>query len=145
MGIRRRGRELALQALYQIEITGDASPAPLELFWSYFEGNVKARDFARRLVAGVVMNREKIDQLIEQSTDHWKLSRMPKVDLTILRLASYELLFCPDIPLNVSIDEAIEVSKRLCGRLKRGQRLASDQTPGRRRSSHGRKIPTRKD
>ncbi len=112
MGIRRRGRELALQALYQIEITGDASPAPLELFWSYFEGNVKARDFARRLVAGVVMNREKIDQLIEQSTDHWKLSRMPKVDLTILRLASYELLFCPDIPLNVSIDEAIEVSKR---------------------------------
>ncbi len=112
MGIRRRGRELALQALYQIEITGDASPAPLELFWSYFEGNVKARDFARRLVAGVVTNREKIDQLIEQSTDHWKLSRMPKVDLTILRLASYELLFCPDIPLNVSIDEAIEVSKR---------------------------------
>ncbi len=112
MGIRRRGRELALQALYQIEITGDASPAPLELFWSYFEGNVKARDFARRLVAGVVVNREKIDQLIEQSTDHWKISRMPKVDLTILRLASYELLFCPDIPLNVSIDEAIEVSKR---------------------------------
>jgi len=112
MGIRRRGRELALQALYQIEITGDASPAPLELFWSYFEGNLKARDFARRLVSGVVTHREEIDQLIEQSTDHWKLSRMPKVDLTILRLASYELLFCPDIPLNVSIDEAIEVSKR---------------------------------
>ncbi len=112
MGIRRRGRELALQALYQIEITGDASPVSLDLFWSYFEGNVKARDFARRLVSGVVMHREEIDQLIEQSTDHWKLSRMPKVDLTILRLASYERLFCPDIPLNVSIDEAIEVSKR---------------------------------
>ncbi len=112
MGIRRRGRELALQVLYQIEITGDASSAPLELFWSYFEGNVKAREFARRLVAGVVMHREEIDQLIEQSTDNWKLSRMPKVDLAILRLASYELLFCPDIPLNVSIDEAIEVSKR---------------------------------
>lgn len=112
MGIRRRGRELALQALYQIEMTGDASPAPLELFWSYFEGNVKSRDFARRLVSGVVMHREKIDQLIEQSADHWKLSRMPKVDLAIIRLASYELLFCPDIPLNVSIDEAIEVSKR---------------------------------
>lgn len=112
MGIRRRGRELALQVLYQIEITGDASSAPLELFWSYFEGNVKAREFARRLVDGVVMHREEIDQHIEQSTDNWKLSRMPKVDLAILRLASYELLFCPDIPLNVSIDEAIEVSKR---------------------------------
>ena len=112
MGIRRRGRELALQVLYQIEITRDASQAPLELFWSYFEGNVKAREFARRLVAGVVTHREEIDQLIEQSTDNWKISRMPKVDLAILRLASYELLFCPDIPLNVSIDEAIEVSKR---------------------------------
>lgn len=112
MGTRRRGRELALQALYLIEMTGDTSPAPLQLFWSYFEGNVKAREFASRLVAGVVMHREEIDQLIEKSTDHWKLSRMPKVDLAILRLASYELLFCPDIPLNVSIDEAIEVSKR---------------------------------
>ncbi|NIO09933.1 MAG: transcription antitermination factor NusB [Deltaproteobacteria bacterium] len=112
MGIRRRGRELALQLLYQIEITGDASQAPLELFWSYFEGNVKAREFARRLIDGVVLHREEIDQLIEQATDNWKITRMPKVDLAILRLASYELLFCPDIPLNVSIDEAIEVSKR---------------------------------
>ena len=86
MGIRRRGRELALQLLYQIEMTGDASPAPLELFWSYFEGNVKAREFARRLIDGVVLHREEIDQLIEQATDNWKITRMPKVDLAILRL-----------------------------------------------------------
>jgi len=112
MGIRRRGRELALQALYQIDMTGDASAATLELLWSHFEGNAKARDFARRLVSGVNLHRKDIDRLIEISTEHWKLSRMPKVDLNIMRLASYELLFCPDIPLNVSIDEAIEVSKR---------------------------------
>ncbi len=112
MGIRRRSRELALQALYQIEMTGDASAATLELLWNHFEGTVKARDFARRLVCGVILHKKDIDRLIEKSTDHWKLSRMPKVDLNILRLASYELLFCPDIPLNVSIDEAIEVSKR---------------------------------
>lgn len=112
MGIRRRGRELALQALYQIEITGDLSPAALDLFWSHFEGNEKAREFARRLVAGVLGNRERIDQAIGQSADNWKLARMAKVDLTILRMATYELLFCPDIPMNVSIDEAIEIGKR---------------------------------
>ena len=112
MGVRRRGRELALQALYQIEITGDVSPAALDLFWGYFEGSAKTRDFARRLVSGVVKHRDEIDCLIEQSTEHWKLTRMPRVDLNILRLATYELLCCPDIPLNVSIDEAIEIGKR---------------------------------
>ena len=112
MSIRRRGRELALQALYQIEMTGDASPATLELHWSHFESNSEAREFARRLVAGVVLHHKDIDRLIGESSDHWRVSRLPKVDLNILRLATYELLFCPDIPLNVSIDEAIEVSKR---------------------------------
>ena len=112
MGIRRRARELALQALYQIEMTGDTSAATIELVWSHFEVNLKAREFARRLVAGVLLHRKEIDQLIETHAAHWKVSRMPKVDLNILRLATFELLFCPDIPHNVSIDEAIEVSKR---------------------------------
>ena len=49
---------------------------------------------------------------IEQSADHWKLMRMAKVDLMILRMATYELVFCPDIPLQVSMDEAIEIAKR---------------------------------
>ena len=112
MGIRRKGRELALQALYQVEMTGDVSPAALELFLSYFEGSAEARDFARRLISGVIAHREQIDRLIEQCADNWKLSRMAKVDLTILRIATYELVFCPDIPLNVSMDEAIEIGKR---------------------------------
>jgi len=112
MGIRRKGRELALQALYQMELTGDDSPAALEFFLTHFEGNPRARDFARRLVSGVVSHRQEIDRLIEQSADHWRLTRMAKVDLTVLRMATYELLFCPDIPMNVSIDEAIEIGKR---------------------------------
>lgn len=112
MGIRRKGRELALRALYQIEITGDASAVAVEFFLGHFEGSAKARDFARRLVPGVIAHREEIDRLIEQSADHWKLTRIAKVDLTILRMATYELLFCPDIPINVSMDEAIEIGKR---------------------------------
>jgi transcription antitermination protein NusB len=112
MGPRRKGRELAVQALYQIEITSDLSTRALDLFWGHFEASAEARDFARRLVYGVLANKDRIDQVIEGSAQNWKLARMAKVDLTILRLAAYELLFCPDIPVNVSIDEAIEISKR---------------------------------
>lgn len=112
MGTRRKGRELALQGLYQMQITGDASLEALEIFLRHFQGSIKAREFARRLVLGVLDHWEEIDRLIEQSADHWKLSRMAKVDLTILRMATYEMLFCPDIPLNVSMDEAIEIGKR---------------------------------
>ena len=111
-GTRRKGRELALQALYQIEITGDASIAAVELFLSHFEGSAEAKEFARRLVSGVVSQRVEIDRLIQQCIEHWKLLRLAKVDLVILRMATYELVFCPDIPLNVSLDEAIEIGKR---------------------------------
>lgn len=112
MGTRRKGRELALQALYQIEITGDSSGAAVDLFLGHFEGNAEAKEFARRLVSGVVSQCGEIDRIIQQCTDHWKLMRMAKVDLVILRMAAYELVFCPDIPLNVSLDEAIEIGKR---------------------------------
>ncbi|HXG52861.1 MAG TPA: transcription antitermination factor NusB [candidate division Zixibacteria bacterium] len=111
-GTRRKGRELALQALYQVEITGDASEAAVEQFLSHFEGHPAARRFARRLVFGVLAQRAEIDRVIERCAEHWKISRMAKVDLTILRMATYELLYCPDIPVNVSLDEAIEIAKR---------------------------------
>lgn len=111
-GTRRKGRELALQALYQIEITGDPSAGAVDLFLRHFEGTPKAKEFARRLVSGVVSQRPAIDQAIEQSTENWKLARLAKVDLVILRMATYELVFCPDIPSPVSLDEAIEIGKR---------------------------------
>jgi N utilization substance protein B len=110
--LRRKGRELALQALYQIEITGDTSASAVDLFLSHFEGAAAAKQFARQLVSGVVGRRLEIDRRIAQSTEHWKLGRLAKVDLVLLRMGTYELLFCPDIPVNVSLDEAIEIAKR---------------------------------
>ncbi len=112
MGPRRQGRELAVQALYQVEVTGDASPKSLALFLSHFEGGADAKEFARRLIAGVLEQRKEIDRRIEETAENWKLDRIAKVDLVILRLATYELLCCDDIPVNVSIDEAIEIAKR---------------------------------
>ena len=119
VGVRRRARELALQVLYQMEITGDPSPTGPDSFWGHFPSRAEARDFAQRLVAGTVEHRAEIDGFIENAVENWKLGRMSKVDLIILRLATYELLFCPDIPLSVSIDEAIEI----------GNRYGSDDSP----------------
>jgi N utilization substance protein B len=93
-------------------MTGDETQAALDRFLNHFEGSAKAREFARRLVEGVISRRPEIDRLIAQSTEHWKLDRMGKVELTILRMGTYELVFCPDIPSNVSLDEAIEIGKR---------------------------------
>jgi transcription antitermination protein NusB len=111
-GTRRKGRELALQALYQIEMTDDASAGAVDSFLQHFEGNPGAKEFARRLVSGVVSQRAEIDGLIERCTENWKLTRLAKVELVILRMATYELVFCSDIPTSVSLDEAIEIGKR---------------------------------
>ena len=113
--MRRKGRELALQALYQIEITGDSSVAAVDLFLQHFEGGAKAKEFARRLVSGVVSQRPELDRLIDQSTENWKLARLAKVEHELLRLAAYEVVFCPDIPVPVSLDEAVEIAKRFGG------------------------------
>ena len=110
--MRRKGRELALQALYQIDITGDSSIAAVDLFLQHFEGGAKAKEFARRLVSGVVSQRPELDRLIDQSTENWKLARLAKVEHELLRLAAYEVVFCPDIPVPVSLDEAVEIAKR---------------------------------
>ena len=111
-GTRRKGRELALQALYQIEMTGDISAGAIDSFLNHFEGAAKAKEFARHLVSGVISQRSEIDRRIEECTDNWKLSRLAKIDFLILRLATYELVYCPDIPHNVSLNEAIEIAKR---------------------------------
>lgn len=119
MGIRRKARELALQVLYQMEVTRDPAPAGPDSFWGHFPSRPASRDFAQRLIAGTVEHRAEIDGFLTDAVENWKLDRMAKVDLIILRLATYELVYCPDIPLNVSIDEAIEI----------GNRYGSDDSP----------------
>ena len=80
-GNRRKGRELALQALYQIAITGDASADAVDLFLQHFEGGPQPKEFARRLVSGVVSQTAELDRIIAECTENWKLPRLAKVDL----------------------------------------------------------------
>lgn len=112
MGTRRRGRELALQILYQIDMAGQEPGQALTLFWENFERQPEAKDFAVELIEGVWREREKIDKLIANSAEHWRLGRIGRVDVNVLRVATYELLCCPHTPASVTINEAIEIARR---------------------------------
>jgi N utilization substance protein B len=101
-----------MQALFQMDIHGDHSNEAIELFCKHFEVSKKAKPFFLQLVAGVSKYLEKIDRLIEASSENWKISRMSGMDRNIMRVAVYEMLFCDDIPPKVSINEAIDIGKR---------------------------------
>ncbi len=107
---RTRARVYALQILYQIDITGDPVDAVLEQFWRDAEHSPEVRGFATQLVKGASKKLKEIDALIVQRSEHWKLSRMPAIDRSILRLGIYELLYRDDIPPKVAINEAVELA-----------------------------------
>jgi transcription antitermination protein NusB len=111
MGIRHQGRELALQALYRIDICGGASNEDLRAFFDSFTAEPSARRFATQLIDGVAAEIPGLDQQISATLEHWSIARLSRVDHNILRLALYELLRMDEIPARVTIDEAIELAK----------------------------------
>ena len=112
MGVRREGRELALQLLYALEMNPVESGELMALSRDSSRSAEVVRLFAEELVAGVVANRDEIDRQIGEKSKNWSISRMAKVDLNILRMAFFELIFRNDIPKKVTINEAIEVAKK---------------------------------
>ncbi|MDO8461600.1 MAG: transcription antitermination factor NusB [Deltaproteobacteria bacterium] len=110
MGNRRKSREIALQVLYQIEMLGESSRHLL--FWKGKEIEDEVRTFAMELVDGTTEHLKEIDDLIEKQSTHWRLARMAVVDRNILRLAVYELLYGREIPVSVTLNEAIEIAKK---------------------------------
>ncbi len=112
MGSRREGRELALQALYSIDLNPMELRQSLVLFWEHNLASPSVRDFAEQIVVGVAEHRDELDRKIEEKSKNWSLGRMARIDLNILRIAVYELHYRPDIPKNVTINEAIEVAKK---------------------------------
>ncbi|MBI5806678.1 transcription antitermination factor NusB [candidate division TA06 bacterium] len=111
MSTRHKYRELALQALYQMELTGIP---PEEALYDIRQRNSgQAIDFTISLVQAVAGNIREIDQIIERSAKNWKLSRMAVVDRNILRLGVAQLMYLPaEVPPKVAIDESIELGKK---------------------------------
>jgi N utilization substance protein B len=120
MGIRRRARELALQFLYQYDALSESSgealypEEQLSLFWERSDAPVPEdmKEFSSVLILGACKNLAHIDDIIGRFSEHWRLSRMSKIDRNILRLSIYELMYLSDIPPAVTINEAVELGKR---------------------------------
>ena len=120
---RRQGREIALQALYQLEINSAESAEQEEMYenlaldTAFQEAEAKVsqatREFARSLVEGTRAHISEIDACIEEASRDWKLTRMATVDRNIARIAVYEMKFAePALTPNIAINEAIELSKK---------------------------------
>jgi len=109
---RTRARELAMQALYQLDVRGSDLFEFLSDFLVENEPDTVARRLATEWTKGTWQNLAHCDELIGDSTIKWHLSRLPPVDRSVLRLAVYQLKFCPDIPPRVVINEAIELAKK---------------------------------
>jgi N utilization substance protein B len=110
---RTRGREIALQVLYQTEQNPGLVPEEVRRFVERrLRGEKKLVEFAEALIAGVQANQPQIDALIAEAAENWRLDRMAAIDRNILRLGAFEMLFCPDVPTKVAINEALELAKR---------------------------------
>jgi N utilization substance protein B len=112
MGIRRRARELAMQALFYMDSRNNFSQESVERFCQNFPPSPKMIPFFLKLVEGVLKTQPEIDALIEQYSKNWKIHRMSLVDRNVMRIAIYELIYCADIPAKVSINEAVDIGKK---------------------------------
>ncbi|MCR8847094.1 transcription antitermination factor NusB [Rossellomorea sp. SC111] len=105
---RRVAREKALQALFQIDMSGIQPEVALR---NVLEEEEKMDAYLEQIVLGFMENQERIDGHIRESLEKWSFDRLAKVDRNILRLGVYELLFVEDVPNNVVINEAVEIAK----------------------------------
>jgi N utilization substance protein B len=108
---RRKAREVAIQVLYSLNFVDLDVEKAMELFWGNFIAPRSAKEFAATLIEGTWHHREELDNLISGCSDNWSLGRMSKVDISILRMAAFEFLYCDDIPPKVSINEAVDLGK----------------------------------
>lgn len=118
MGVRRKGREAALQMLYQMDVSGASADEAIRLFWASLgdddetKEELEGRDFANEIVRGFASDQARVDELIKQASHHWRLERMGRVDRNVLRLGVWELLALADVPRRVTLNEAVELAKR---------------------------------
>lgn len=112
MGSRRKSRESCLQMLYDWECSKGTADAISMRFWKENEEDADTKDFANFLFFGTLEHQKEVDLLLETYSNNWKLSRMGSIDRNLLRASVFELLYRKDIPVSVTIDEAVEIAKK---------------------------------
>jgi N utilization substance protein B len=111
MGKRRSAREIVLHALYFREMSGEVLSALITRIREHTDLKDEVRDYAQRLLEETITNLPTIDAYLTDIIKNWDFQRVAVMDKCILRFASAEILFFPDIPVKVSIDEAVEIAK----------------------------------
>jgi N utilization substance protein B len=111
MGVRHQGRETALQILYIVDIGRLSFEEASKACASTPNLPSHAHQFANQLAEEALSHRKDLDDLIARYAENWEISRMAAVDRNIIRLAAHELLHCPETPVAVIIDEAVEMAK----------------------------------
>jgi transcription antitermination factor NusB len=109
---REQARQIALQALYQLDMRREEIGTDIVEFLRESTKDPEVYFFARRLAEGAWGWRAEADKLISEAAEHWRIDRMAVIDRNILRLSAYEISQCADIPPRVAIDQAIELAKR---------------------------------
>ncbi len=110
---RTRAREIALQVLYQTEQNAGLDSKDVQRFIERrLRGDAAHCEFAQALVKGVHKHQVRIDELISEVAENWRLDRMAAIDRNILRIGAFEILYSPDVPPKVAINEALELAKR---------------------------------
>ncbi len=112
MGKRRKARIFSIQLLYQLAINKSDPDCALETFWVNTNHTEEIMEFTSQLVKGTLMYADKIDKTIGKTAKNWPLHRITPVDHAILRQAVFELMYCPEIPCKVTLNEAIELGKK---------------------------------
>ena len=115
MGKRHQARELALKVLFQLESSGDDVDEVLRYHASEGAATQDVAAFAGQLVDGVIANQEKLDAILSEASEHWKLDQMAKVDRIVLRIAVYEITVDRKVPTKAAINESIELAKTFSG------------------------------
>jgi len=111
MGVRRKARAIALQALYEVNCVGHEVEEVISRLLAESRLSEENAAFARGLVSGVLQNKKKIDQHIRKFAPAWPVEQIPIVDRNILRLAIFEILLDNSVPVKVAINEAVELAK----------------------------------
>lgn len=109
---RRASREIAMKLLYQLEFQKDDREEQVNYVLEENSLINKDREYVTDVIEGVSKNLSYIDKVIEDNSKGWKIGRISKVDLSIMRLSIYEICFRNDIPYSVSVNEAVELAKK---------------------------------
>ena len=115
MGKRHQARELALKVLFQLESSDDDPEEVLLYHAAEGAATPDVTNFAGQLVRGVIANRDKLDGILSETSENWKLEQMAKVDRIVLRIAVYEITIDRHVPTKAAINESIELAKTFSG------------------------------